>query len=164
MRCLRFAAWQLQSAERARGCTRRGDSTQGPMTDSREDRLSCAPNELYEQSKRGKPSRTCLHRRRQEHRSRVRHRRCLARFGIRKIMECRAERQHERCGCEAISLLNRKASGTVSIPIAQNLSIPENQSAGVRGGGGGETLMLHIQVHSLSHVSLAYIYACCSRF
>ena len=27
-----------------------------------------------------------------------------------------------------------------------------------------ETLMLHIQVHSLSHVSLAYIYACCSRF
>ena len=24
--------------------------------------------------------------------------------------------------------------------------------------------MLHIQVHSLSHVSLAYIYACCSRF
>ena len=37
-----------------------------------------------------------------------------------------------------------------------------------RGGRGdtmpGETLMLHIQVHSPSHVSLAYIYACCSRF
>ena len=30
--------------------------------------------------------------------------------------------------------------------------------------GRGETLMLHIQVHLLSHVSLAYIYACCSRF
>ena len=26
------------------------------------------------------------------------------------------------------------------------------------------TLMLYIQVHSLSYVSLAYIYACCSRF
>ena len=32
------------------------------------------------------------------------------------------------------------------------------------GGGWGETLMLHIQVPLLSHVSLAYIYACCSRF
>ena len=32
------------------------------------------------------------------------------------------------------------------------------------GLGGGETLMLHFQVLLPSHVSLAYIYACCSRF
>ena len=41
---------------------------------------------------------------------------------------------------------------------------PDEPRSLEKGGRGGETLMLHIQVHSLSHVSLAYIYACCSRF
>ena len=64
---------------------------------------------------------------------------------------------------------------TQRIRVLLNLISPSMGGQGGRGGrggkgdkggrrGGGETLMLHIEVHSLSHVSLAYIYACCSRF